>query len=117
MIDYSTVKQSPFSFLSPGSKIIGKIQLKGPSRVNAFIEGELVGIDPVTLVLELEGKVKGKIVAHELEVYGTIEGEVHASGKVTLFPTARVQGKIEAGSLIIHAGAEVEILGHTQELS
>jgi cytoskeletal protein CcmA (bactofilin family) len=115
VIDYSTVRQAPFSFLSKGSKIQGKIQIKGPCHLSSFIDGELISVDPVLTVIELEGKVKGQVHVHDLEVYGTIEGEIFAKGKVTLFPTAKVVGKIQANSLVVHAGALVEILGHTLE--
>lgn len=116
MIDYSSIQQTPFSFLSKGTAINGKISLDGPTRLSSHIDGEIHCKGQMQLVIEIEGRVKGTIQCHDLDVYGQVDGTIISNGKVTLYPTAKILGQIEARSLVIHPGASVEMTGHTKEL-
>jgi len=116
MHDYSNIQQSHFSYLAHEMKIIGRIILKGPCRLSAVIEGEIQSLDKGLIVIEMKGRVTGNIRCADIEIYGTVEGDIHSSGKVILYSTAKLIGKIQAQSMVIHPGANVEMTGHTTEI-
>lgn len=115
MIDYSGIHHQDFSYLSKGSKISGKLVFSGLTRISSQVEGEIQTLDDASLIIELDGKIKGDITCQNLEVYGQVDGTILSSGKVILYPSAFVKGQITTQSLVIHPGAQVEIRGHTKE--
>lgn len=116
MHDYSNIQQSTFSYLAQEMKITGRVVMKGPCRISAMIDGEIQSLDKGLIVLEMKGKVSGNIRCADIEIYGSVEGDIHSTGKVILYSTAKLKGKIQAQSMVIHPGAYVEMTGHTQEI-
>ena len=117
MTELIPLKEQDYSFLSKGSQLKGEIRLKGISRLACSLEGELFMDDQKTLTIESSGVVKGSLHCHDLEVHGQVEGEINSSGKVTLFPSARVKLHVKAKNLIIYPGAVVNMTAQTTELS
>ena len=65
------------------------------------------------LIIEKNGAVTGEVACNNIEIYGNFEGMIKASGKVTLYPSAKVKGRVEATELRIYPGAVLNIDGHT----
>lgn len=102
-----------FSFLGKGSSLTGRFNLKGPTHLFSYIEGEVKMADDSKLTIEREGKIKGKINCLNIDIHGTFEGIIEAKGKVTIFPSANISGQIIAEQLKIHPGATINFEGHT----
>ena len=113
MADYINLQEQDFSFFGKGSRLKGSFNLSGSTHISSFIEGEIVMENEADLLIEKNGTIKGKVWFHNIEIYGAYEGVVKASGKVTLFPSAHVKGRIEAKELRIYPGAILNIDGHT----
>ena len=64
-------------------------------------------------IIEKNGAVTGEVTCNNIEVYGNFEGIIKASGKVTLYPSAEVKGRVEAMELRIYPGAVLNMDGHT----
>lgn len=104
-----------FSFFGKNCRFKGHFELVGPVKIQSHIEGEINHLGTDELSIEPEGVVIGEVKCHEAYVYGMFEGKLSARSKVTLYPTAIVNGSIEASSLVIHPGAILNIKGNTTE--
>lgn len=86
-----------------GTKFTGKIGGNGHCIVHGEIEGncDLNG----TLVLGEKGHWKGDIVAVNVLLAGSVEGNVTAKDKIEIVSTARVKGTITSKVMAIAEGA------------
>jgi cytoskeletal protein CcmA (bactofilin family) len=86
--------------------ISGRIAFPGNARIDGRLSGE-VRADAL-LVVGPEALLRANVRAHELVVYGTIEGDVRQSDSVELKPGCRLIGNLEARRVVVHAGAVFE---------
>lgn len=96
------------AYLDRGSKISGKISFEGPARIDGEVDGELNAKDSI-LVGET-AVVTAHIRAASVVVAGKISGDITASQRIEIRPSAKVQGNLVAPVLVIHEGALFE--GH-----
>ncbi len=116
MSEYINIQQQQdFSFLGEGSSISGKFQLRGTTRLASKIDGEITMHDEADLVIEHAGSFEGELNCHNVEIYGSFKGILKATGKVSIFPPASVEGNVSAKSLKILPGASLNFDGHTTE--
>ena len=113
MADYIDLKEQDFSFFGRGSRLNGLFHLSGSTHVSSLIEGEIIMENNADLIIEKNGAVTGEVTCNNIEIYGNFEGMIKASGKVTLYPSAKVKGRVEATELRIYPGAVLNIDGHT----
>lgn len=109
MIDDRDFKDFHYNVLGARSQIKGNLVLSGDAIVNSHIEGSIEVIEQGKLILERGSFVKGKIKAIDLEIFGTVDGEIECSGLVSIRSSALVQGEIKSGRLVIYPGAVVEM--------
>jgi cytoskeletal protein CcmA (bactofilin family) len=108
------IQEQNFSFLGEGSSLRGEFELEGTTHLASAVEGTLKMLgEDMTLTIEPKGSIKGKIICHDIEIYGHIEGEIQSTGVVTFFPSADFKGKIEALRIVIHPGAVINMEGKT----
>jgi cytoskeletal protein CcmA (bactofilin family) len=94
------------AYLDQGCEINGKLTFEGPIRIDGLIEGEINGHDSITI-----GKtavVTAKIKAVSIVVAGTVNGDLSASQRIELQPSAKVSGSLTAPKLVILEGAGFE---------
>ena len=84
-------------------EIIGTLRLPGERTVTCRVEGEIVCPSTVTIAKEVH--VKARITAESVVVFGTVEGEIHASGRAVLKSSATLHGDIHAARVLIEEGA------------
>ncbi|MEC8624278.1 MAG: polymer-forming cytoskeletal protein [Bdellovibrionota bacterium] len=113
MADYINLKEQDFSFFGRGSKLNGRFHLSGSTHVSSLIEGEIIMENNADLIIEKNGAITGEVTCNNIEIYGNYEGTIRASGKVTLYPSAEVKGRVEAMELRIYPGAVLNMDGHT----
>ena len=94
--------------LAVGAEFSGLLVLAGPARVDGFLRGEVIGLGP--LWIGPRANVEASVETDELHVAGSLKGEIRASRRVALEPTARVRGELQAPSLALAEGAVLE--GH-----
>jgi cytoskeletal protein CcmA (bactofilin family) len=95
-----------YSVLDAQLTVRGDIETVGTLRVDGRLEGSILRADIV--VLGLGSAVVGDINAREVIVGGTVNGNVSATSRAELQPTAVVTGNIEAGAIMIHEGGAVQ---------
>lgn len=117
MTNYINIQNQDYTFIGNGSQITGKFHFKGHTRVAGHIEGEITMIDDHDLSIESTGQFEGTINCHNIDIYGVLNGKINATGKISIYPSALVQGEIKGRSLKILPGARVDMSGHTLEKS
>ncbi len=106
---------SAAGYLDQGTKISGKLRFEGPARVDGTIDGE---IDGKEITIGESAVVTAQIRADSIVVCGKVKGEIIATQKIEIHPTAKIVGNITAPKLIIHEGAIFEgqcSMGHESD--
>lgn len=109
MLENQDFKNFRYNVLGSGTNIYGDLILSGDTIINSNIEGSVEIKDQGNLILERGSYVKGKIKAIDLEIFGSVEGDIECSGLVSIRSSAFVQGSIKSGRLVIYPGAIVEM--------
>ena len=92
--------------LGEGSKLTGKFEFEGVSRIDGNFEGEIESKD--TLVIGASAVVKAVVKVGKLILEGKLEGDVTAKEEILIHPTGKLYGNIETPALIIEKGAIFE---------
>jgi len=94
------------------SNVNGTLESSGTIRVDGKFEGDI--ITKSDLVVGENGEVEGKVKAKNITVAGILKGELEATGKLELIPTATVQGEVKMSLLVVEEGAVFQ--GNCQQL-
>ena len=81
----------------------GRLTAKHAMRVEGQIKGELSSTDTITI--GTTGKIEGTLTAENVIVGGQVDGNIKASGRVTLEAGSHFTGDLEASRLVITEGA------------
>lgn len=114
MIDDQDFKDFNYNVLGAKSSFTGDLVLSGDTIINAHVDGTIEVRESGKLILERGSFIKGRIKAIDLEIFGTVEGEIECSGLVSIRSSATVQGSIKSGRLVIYPGAVVEMNASSQ---
>ncbi len=88
------------------SYFTGNFSINGSLRIDGRFEGKSLKADQ--LYIGHDGKVKTNIEAVSVIVEGLIMGNINATSRVLLMPTAKVYGDIRTPELIIQNGVLLE---------
>lgn len=88
------------------SYFTGNFSINGSLRIDGRFEGKSLKADQ--LYIGSEGKIKTSIEAVSVIVEGLIMGNINATSRVLLMPTAKVYGDIRTPELIIQNGVLLE---------
>jgi cytoskeletal protein CcmA (bactofilin family) len=116
MISDRDFNQFNYNVLGSGSTIQGDLFLSGDAIVTAEIHGKIEMKGAGKLVLERGSVVRGTVRASDLDVFGTVDGDIQCTGLVSIRSSARVKGSIRSERLVIYPGAIVETDVNTDEL-
>jgi len=92
--------------LGRGAHFEGLLVLHGAARIDGTMRGRVLGAD--ILHIGEGGSVEARIDADEVVVAGRIVGDVTATRRVELRPTARVQGRLASPRLALAEGCEFD---------
>lgn len=97
------------TLVGPQVVLRGELQFAG----GLYLEGQLIGratAEPgaaATVTVAQRGRVEGELRAPVVIVNGTVKGDVHASERLELGPSARVEGNLHYAVIQMAAGAAV----------
>ena len=94
------------SVIGPNSYFTGQFFINGSLKIDGKFEGKALQADQ--LYIGTTGKVKTNIKANSVIVEGIIIGNIEASHRVMLLPSARILGDIKTPELIIQNGVVLE---------
>lgn len=96
--------QGILNIIGQGTKLTGDLSSNGDIRIDGAIEGQIKVSQ--RLVIGNTGKVLGNIESEFATVAGHIKGNVVVKQVLELKPSAKIDGDIIAGKVIIEAGAQ-----------
>ena len=97
---------SPSTSVDAATELEGTLRCKETLRIDGRIKGE---VECEKAVLVGEGaRVHASIAADEVQVAGTIKGDITARRKITLEKTAVVTGDLTTPGIVIEEGAKVK---------
>ena len=91
------------AFIDQGSEFEGKLTFKDTVRIDGRFQGEISSEN--TLIVGKTGEIEATIRSTNVVVNGTVIGDIHARGQLTLHKTARVEGDVTAPVLVVEEGA------------
>ena len=94
-------------FVGNNTHLTGDASFKGMMRVDGHLSGRISSADG-TLIVSTNGQVDADVEVATAKVYGTVRGNITATGLIELGRTARVTGNIRTPSLVIEGGALFE---------
>ena len=89
--------------LGKGIEIKGTLRFEGSVRIDGKFVGKV--ISPATLIVGPNAVVDGEVEVGEIEVHGSLRGQVKAGQKATIHATGKVDADINTRSLVIEPGA------------
>jgi cytoskeletal protein CcmA (bactofilin family) len=97
------------TLLGAGTRVVGDIDFEGGLHVDGQVQGNIVAREGVDAVLSIspEGVVEGNVQVPDVVVNGTVKGDVVATERVELGPTAQVVGNVVYRLIEMAIGAEV----------
>lgn len=111
------IQNLDFTFIGKNSKLKGDFVFQNETKLTGDLEGTIDILDRAKLTLEIGSKTIGIIKCFDIDIYGIFEGEIISKGHVSIFPTADVNGKIMAQSLEVLPGANLNMVGHAEDLT
>ena len=93
-------------FLEHGTSVTGELRFSGTLRVDGSIHGSIATSD--VLIIGERAIVQADIKAGEVQVYGTVFGNIDCERRVEIRATGRVRGEVRAPQLIIEEGGGFE---------
>ncbi len=91
------------TILGKGSIFEGNIKVEQSIRIDGRVKGDVTAGD--TLIVGLEGEVRGNVKVKNLILGGKVIGTVIAPGRVVLESKAELYGEMKTSKLIIDEGA------------
>ncbi len=94
------------SYLDKGLHVNGKLSCEGAARIDGQVDGEITAKE--TIVIGETASVSAQIKADSVVVAGKVNGDITATRRLELHPSARVVGNLASPILVIHEGAKLE---------
>lgn len=97
------------TLVGDGTRIKGDLRFESGCHIDGIVHGNVIADrDPEAfLSISEEGLVDGSVRVPRVSLNGTVQGDVFASGRVELGPTAKVVGNVHYELLEMAAGAEI----------
>jgi len=93
------------AFIDQGSEFEGKLSFKDTVRIDGSFSGEISSDN--TLIVGETGEINARITSVCVVISGLVEGDIVATQQVVLHKTAIVNGDIDAPSLVIEEGGQL----------
>ena len=93
--------------IGKGMVIKGDIRSKEDMRIDGEVEGKL-DVSDCRLIVGREATVGANAAAREIELLGTVRGNLEATSKITIRKGARLMGDLRAPGILIEEGAYVK---------
>ena len=100
MLSKSSILNKPLTIISEDVEIEGKLNFKGPVKINGTIAGDIVSDN--VIIVDKFGKVESNIKTKDAIIAGNFKGEMTSTGLVEIKSTGKFIGNLtqENGSLL-----------------
>ena len=105
-MDLSTRPDGP-SRLPAGLTVTGELTTSQDLTIDGVYDGH-INMNDQHLTVGASARVSGRIVARAVTVAGSIEGNVIATGSISLLPSSVVRGHLQTPSIVMLDGARFD---------
>ena len=95
------------AFLGPQTAVEGNLKVDGTVRIDGHFKGNIAS-QGCTMIVGEKAFIEADISVHTVTVSGEVKGNINASHRIQLCPTARVFGDLHAPEVLIDAGAVLD---------
>lgn len=97
------------SLVGSNSKMSGDMSFAGGCHIDGMIKGNVSADSASSSILSIseDGIVEGSVTVPYLVLHGIVRGDVYASQRVELGPTARIIGNVYYNLIEMAIGAEI----------
>lgn len=88
--------------LGPNTSFNGHLQTDGNLRIEGLYEGVIETLG--NIIIGQTARVKANIMAHSIQVWGTVAGRINASDRLEVLHTGRVFADVVVNTLLIDDG-------------
>lgn len=100
--DRIVVASSIDNHLGENTSFQGTIKSDGNIRIDGIVQGRIETAGNV--IVGPEAKVLADIVAHTVQIWGAVRGNITAQGRLEILPSGRVWGDVQVLSMLIDEG-------------
>lgn len=95
------------TLLSKSTEIVGDIRLTGNLEIEGTVRGNIIALGEARVRVMEQGLVEGEITAPKIVINGHVIGDVHSSKHVELAANAVVEGNVHYQLIEMVKGAQV----------
>lgn len=97
------------TLISQETVVVGDVHFSGTLEIEGQVKGNIVAVPDKDALVRVVGKgrVEGEIHAPQVLINGQVQGNVFATGLLELASKARVTGNVHYASVEMFAGSEV----------
>lgn len=103
-----------YTILGKESDIKGDLKIQAPAYILGKVEGEITVLGNDKLIIEIGADIRGKIFCQDIEIFGSVSGEIHSEGTLLVRSSGRIDGTFSSKKLTIHPGATLNVEGHSE---
>lgn len=93
------------NLVGQGTTFEGTLRAEGDVRIGGCLIGKVVAKGRV--IVSEHGLIDGELYADAADVAGRLKGTTHVEGRLELRRSARVEGVVRAGGLVVEEGAHL----------
>ena len=91
------------TLIGPGTSVKGSLNSTGALRIDGQFDGDIT--TTADIIVGESGRVAATVSAKNAVIAGEVKGNMDIVDKLELLPTAKVEGDLKVGVLIIGEGA------------
>jgi len=99
------------TLIGRAARVAGDFEFEGGLHLEGRIAGNVrtrgAGARESTLSVSESGSIEGTVTVPNVELHGTVRGDIHASARLVLGSTARVEGDVYYRDIEISPGAQI----------
>ena len=97
------------TLIGKSARVRGDVEFAGGLHLDGSIIGNVRSERMLASTLSVSegGSIEGNVEAQNVRLDGTVKGDIHASGRVILGATARVEGNLRYGVIEMTLGAQI----------
>ncbi len=86
------------TIIAEGNKFTGEMSVIGKMHIDGIFEGNISSLDSISI--GKRGEVRGTIKAHQIDVCGLLQGEIHCD-ELTVEDGGKVRGTVYSEQMIV----------------
>jgi len=97
------------TLIGKSARLEGDLAFEGGLHVDGHIVGSVraLGQKESSLSVSAGGSIEGTVQVPNVTLEGTVKGDIHATGRVVIGASARVQGDVHYGVIEMTVGAQI----------